>query len=950
MESFGRSSSPDSPNHPGIGQPATWFASHASTLFVGTILFVTILAGTIALVYRHMETETEAILIGDKATASLLAAFIEMHNKATLGILQSYANRSSFIEAVKNKDSTKATRQLSALQSNANIDLTFITDPVGILWLNFPYFPEAIGQDLSHREWYKGISSQWKPYISSVFKLIVADQPLAVAVCVPVRDEQEEVIGILSSSQRLDYLKETVEALPLIPASQISVVDRTGQMLYSNAYPYRQQLAKHPLSIEILTATLENNLPQAFNHQQQGWGIKYYTVVPIGSSGWTVVVERSRKDIFFAEKRHFLELGFTSLLLYVLMISFLAYLGKKSLFKKTEKLLQAEQALRALSARQEAILAAVPEIIMEVDTNKVYTWANSVGIEFFGEDVLGKEASFFFEGEQDTYNKVEPLFQGCKERIYVESWQRRRDGEIRLLAWWCRILRDAGGKVSGIISSAYDITEQKHAEDKFRHIFESSVTGISITLPSGEVDVNRAFASMLGYETTELKNVTWQEISHPGDIEATRRAIQPILDGKAASVRFIKRYLHKDGTTIWADLGTTLRRDRSGKALYFVSTINDITERKRAEEELRQSEANFRAMVESMPLAIYMSTGEAQVGNFVNHQFTALFGYTLEDIPTVGHWWPLAYPEAEYRRKITEEWTEKIKKAIATQTPIEPMEVVVTCKDRTTKNVVWGYMTMGDKNYAFGLDITEQKKAEEKNRLYTEALAGSNVELQQFAHVASHDLQEPLRMISSYLQLLERRYKDKLDDDANTFIHYAVDGARRMQALITGLLEFSRIKTHGQEFAPVDVATVLDGVCRNLLSMITETGAAVHYGKMPIIQGDAAQIARLLQNLLQNALKFRKKDIPPVIDIAAEKTDAGQVFSVRDNGIGIEEQYFQQIFTVFQRLHTQEEYPGTGMGLSICKRIVERHGGRIWLESRPGTGTSFYFSIPGAKA
>ncbi len=190
-----------------------------------------------------------------------------------------------------------------------------------------------------------------------------------------------------------------------------------------------------------------------------------------------------------------------------------------------------------------------------------------------------------------------------------------------------------------------------------------------------------------------------------------------------------------------------MRRDSRGKPLYFVSTINDITERKRAEEELRQSEAKFRAMVETIPLAIYMSRGEEQVGEFVNREFKALFGYTLEDLPTVGDWWPLAYPDGEYRRKVSEEWNRKVKQAIATQAPIEPMEVVVTCKDGTTKNIAWGYMTMGDKNYAFGLDLTERKKAEENNRLYTEELARSNVELQQFAYVASHDLQEPLRMI-----------------------------------------------------------------------------------------------------------------------------------------------------------------------------------------------------------
>jgi len=244
-------------------------------------------------------------------------------------------------------------------------------------------------------------------------------------------------------------------------------------------------------------------------------------------------------------------------------------------------------------------------------------------------------------------------------------------------------------------------------------------------------------------------------------------------------------------------------------------------------------------------------------------------------------------------------------------------------------------------------EIERRKKAEEQNRLYTEELSRSNIDLQQFAYVASHDLQEPLRMISSYLQLLERRYKDKLDDDASTFIGYAVDGATRLQNLIAGLLEFSRVKTHGCDFAPVAIRAVVERVCQDLQALIRESGAEVRFGEMPVIQGDELQIARLFQNLLHNAIKFRRQGVPSVIDIHAEKTAADWVFSISDNGIGIEDQYFQRIFTIFQRLHRREDYPGTGIGLAICRRIVERHGGRIWLESNPGSGTCFYFSIPG---
>jgi light-regulated signal transduction histidine kinase (bacteriophytochrome) len=246
----------------------------------------------------------------------------------------------------------------------------------------------------------------------------------------------------------------------------------------------------------------------------------------------------------------------------------------------------------------------------------------------------------------------------------------------------------------------------------------------------------------------------------------------------------------------------------------------------------------------------------------------------------------------------------------------------------------------------FVRDISMRRQAEEERKLFIEELERSNLELQQFAYVASHDLQEPLRMISSYLQLIERRYKDHLDQDANDFIHFAVDGANRLQALIMGLLEFSRVRTHGKAFEEVKVGDILSHVIKHLEVMLQTAGASVEYGEMPVIRADEGQITRLFQNLISNAVKFRKEGVAPLIRISAEKTGGDHIFTVSDNGIGIDPQYYQQIFTIFQRLHSREEYPGTGIGLSICKRITERHGGKIWVESEPGKGSSFIFSIP----
>jgi signal transduction histidine kinase len=236
-------------------------------------------------------------------------------------------------------------------------------------------------------------------------------------------------------------------------------------------------------------------------------------------------------------------------------------------------------------------------------------------------------------------------------------------------------------------------------------------------------------------------------------------------------------------------------------------------------------------------------------------------------------------------------------------------------------------------------------------QLYTQVqelvsnLERSNAELERFAYVASHDLQEPLRMVTSYLQLLERRYKDKLDGDALEFINYAVDGSNRMKTLISDLLAYSRVGTRGKEFTLIDCEDVLGRVLNTLQVSIEENKAKVTHDPLPKVMADDAQLESLFQNLIGNAIKFHSQK-QPRIHVGVKKDEKNWVFSVSDNGIGIDPQFFERLFIIFQRLHNREDYPGTGIGLAISKRIVERHGGRIWIESQPKKGSTFFFTLP----
>jgi PAS domain S-box-containing protein len=291
---------------------------------------------------------------------------------------------------------------------------------------------------------------------------------------------------------------------------------------------------------------------------------------------------------------------------------------------------------------------------------------------------------------------------------------------------------------------------------------------------------------------------------------------------------------------------------------------------------------------------------------------------------------------------IEDSWIEKYGHVALTGEPMH-FEDYTRELDRTYE--VTAYRPAPYQFAVISVDISVRKQAENLLLERTRELMRSNAELEQFANIASHDLQEPLRMVASFTQLLERRYKGQLDQNADEYIHFITEGAVRMQRLIQDLLSLSRVGTHTRPFTQVPLESVLHDVLGNLHVAIQEHSAEITCHALPVVAGDPTQLAQVFQNLIANALKFHS-DQPPRIYISASRQGEEWVISVRDNGIGIAPQYFDRIFIIFQRLHNREQYSGTGIGLAICKKIVERHGGRIWVDSIVGQGATFSFTIP----
>lgn len=366
-------------------------------------------------------------------------------------------------------------------------------------------------------------------------------------------------------------------------------------------------------------------------------------------------------------------------------------------------------------------------------------------------------------------------------------------------------------------------------------------------------------------------------------------------------------------------------------------------------EESRRAQEAYRHLA-----AIVETSNDAIIGKDLEGHITSwnaaaerLYGFTAEE--AIGRSIGIIVPD-ERRAEV-----QQILDAAKRGKPVAPFETVRVTKNGYPIHVALTVSPLinhkGETTgvSVFARDITARKRAEEALQERTRELERSNQELEQFAYVASHDLQEPLRMVTSYMQLLARRYQGQLDDDADEFIAFAVDGANRMKDLINDLLAYSRIGTRGKALQPVDCQAALTQVLQDLQLAIQESGATISHDTLPTVMADKSQLTHVFRNLISNAIKFRSQRRPE-IRVGVAHRGNGWLFSVRDNGVGIDPEYRERIFVLFQRLHSKEDVPGTGIGLAICKKIVERHGGQIWVESEPGRGSTFYFTLPGTGA
>jgi PAS domain S-box-containing protein len=666
------------------------------------------------------------------------------------------------------------------------------------------------------------------------------------------------------------------------------------------------------------------------------------------------------------------------------------------LFNDITKFKKAEEELDNASKYNRSLIeASVDPLVTIGPDGKITDLNNSTELVtgYSREELIFTDFSDYFTEPQKAQAGYQQVFKEGFVRDY-ELEMKHKNGQITPVLYNASVYRDKEGEVVGVFAAARDITESKRTESEkqklleniqqfaedleasneelqtttdelqraneelqttteelqatneelrlagayTRSLIEASVDPLVTIGPDGKItDVNNSTEKVTGYNRDELIGTNFSDyFTEP---EKAREGYKQVFRED-----FVRNYeleiKHRDGHLTPVVYNASVYKDDDGNVIGVFAAARDISERKRSEKELKMASNYNRSLIEASVDPLVTIGPDGKITD-VNNSTEKVTGYNRDEL--IGTDFSDYFTEPEKAREGY--------KQVFQDGFVRDYELKIKHKNRNIIPVLYNASVYHDDDgevigvFAAARDITERKKVEEMLKLNIDELARSNAELEQFAYVSSHDLQEPLRMIGSYLQLLERRYEGQLDDKADKYIRFAVDGAYRMQHLINDLLEFSRVTTHAKDLEITNVESVYNQVLINLEVSMKENNAIITYDQFPEVMADDIQLSQVFQNLISNAIKFRGED-DPKIHIGLIRESEQWLFSVKDNGIGIDSKHKDRIFEVFKRLHKRRDYPGTGIGLSICKKIIERHGGNIWVESELGYGSVFYFTLP----
>ena len=627
----------------------------------------------------------------------------------------------------------------------------------------------------------------------------------------------------------------------------------------------------------------------------------------------------------------------------------------------------AEEHLAQMEARYRGLLEAAPDAMVVVNEVGEIVLLNLQAEKQFGyrrDELVGHPVKDIIpEGfaERLIADGARTAAEALAQQIGtgIELIAHRKDGSEFPIELMLSPLESADGIL--VTAAIRDISVRRDAEvqqvqmeARYRGLLEAAPDAMVVVNARGEIVLlNLQAEKQFGYRRDELVGHPVKDIIPEGFAErlvtdGARTAAEALAQQIGTGIELIGH--RKDGSEFPIELMLSPLESVDGTLV--TAAIRNVSSRREAQEALRVSEERHRMAVELAEMGTWIWDVEQNEISW-SDQFHLIFGLTANDAMTFDVLFGAIHPEDR------PEVEQKLRNTVTLGEPYD-VEFRVSRRDSCVRWIASRGRLHGDRDgvaltmQGTVVDITARKAAQEATRQRetlertARELARSNDDLQQFAYVAAHDLQEPLRMVSSYTQLLAKRYKGRLDADADTYIDFAVDGAHRMQRLIEDLLAYCQVGTAGHDLRETSTEDALARALVNLRGAIDESGGAVTHGPLPTLIADPAQLTQLFQNVVGNAIKYRGAE-PPRVHVSAKKTRAGEwVFSMRDNGLGINPRYFEKIFLMFQRLHGRSEFSGTGIGLSLCKKIAERHRGRMWVDSVPGTGSTFYLALPQA--
>lgn len=579
-----------------------------------------------------------------------------------------------------------------------------------------------------------------------------------------------------------------------------------------------------------------------------------------------------------------------------------------------------------------------------ISVNNAYASAVNRSVD----DFAGKN---HFEMYPDTENQQifckvrdtgEAVYYHEKPFVYPD------DPHKKITYWnWSLVPTIEDNKVTGLVLTLTDVTDAVDARRdlQMKAMLLDNVSDATVGMDRNFCVIywNKAAEELFEWNREEVLGKYLLDIIKT---DFTDKKVEDLKDelSKNGYLSFEVVQYTKSGRKLYIENVTHAIYDSDGQITGYVSVRKDISERKRQLELLKINEARFRNAVENLPffVIIYDADRKIQFANSYTRSFLEmghdeLTGNTNEGV---------------FGSETSAKFDMILEECLASGTSTSGEIRLIYRGSKHIFCVNYVPVLQESKIYQImGIyhEITDKKEAEEKQLKILRELSRSNKELEEFAYIASHDLQEPVRMAVSFSELLSRKYSGRMDQEADEFISYIVAAGKRMSSLIRDLLIYSRINTNIRPFEYVNTADVLSEVLKDLKILLAESRAKLNCHSMPVVFGDRIQIRQLFQNLIVNAVKFRGQN-SPVIEIGSRQNGTMHEFFVRDNGIGIEEEFFEKIFLIFQRLHAHDKYPGTGIGLSLCKKIVETHGGKIWVESAPGKGSAFYFTLPASDA